>query len=136
MDYYQVMIIKTLSEPNKKSFWSAVSWTAFILFFSFKAPVAVNPKYIFQYQDKVVHFMFYFVFVFLWYRFLVYKNEGGFKNLSLIAIVAIALGGCIEVAQDAFTQNRHAELSDFFANTIGAIFGLLFSNRFLKKENQ
>ncbi len=127
--YYQVMIIRALSEPNKKSFFWALGWTLFVLLLSFKAP-SLNPKFIFPYQDKVAHFVFYFVFVFLWSLFLVARNHLNFKWLFRLFVIAIILGGSVEIAQEVFTTTRHAEVLDMLANTLGALLSSFFVTKF------
>lgn len=124
---YQVMIIKRLLEPNSKSIYTAILWTAILLTLSFKAP-SVNPKYIFQYQDKVVHFTFYFVFVFLWFRVLVFKSATQKRHQILLFIISVALGIIIEILQGAMTTTRQADIFDVFANTVGSM-GWLFLSR-------
>ena len=125
------MIIKTLSEPNKYSVWTATAWTVLILFLSFKAP-SVNPKYIFEYQDKVVHFVFYFVFVFLWARFMKATLGVNSKQLRTVFLIAVLLSGGIELSQELLTVNRHAEWADMLANLLGAGIGGVFARFFLK----
>lgn len=125
------MIIKALSEPNKKSIWLALGWTCIILFFSFKAP-NISSKYIFPHQDKVVHFMFYFVFVFLWYRFLFFKRIIGIKVLLIVAIIAFLLGVSVEVLQGTLTLDRYADIYDVLANTTGILVGILFNLKLFK----
>ncbi|MES2812417.1 MAG: VanZ family protein [Bacteroidota bacterium] len=128
------MIIKTLSEPNKKSLWTAVIWTGLILFLSFKSPAGV-PQINISNIDKVVHFMFYFVFVFLWYRFLFFKKLTQKKHLIVLVLIAISLGILVEFAQGYFTITRQPDFFDALANTIGSLFGFILANSILKKEN-
>ncbi|WP_136667460.1 VanZ family protein [Flavobacterium sp. H122] len=127
------MIIKALSEPNKNSVWLALGWTVMMLLLSFKAP-SVNPKYIFPNQDKVVHFMFYFVFVFLWYRYLYFLKQKGVKIIVFVVALAVMTGIGVEFLQGALTRDRHSDIYDVLANSLGAITGAFFSLSILKKE--
>lgn len=127
--YYLVMIIRALSEPNKKSIFWAMGWAVLVLLLSFKAP-SVNPKYIFPYQDKVVHFMFYFVFVFLWSRYLYASQKLNAKMLFRLFVFTIIFAGLIEIAQETLTTNRHAELLDMLANLLGALSSSYFVSKF------
>jgi VanZ family protein len=75
--------------------------------------------------DKIVHFFFYAVLVFLFLN--------GFRKLSLyhtfkhnqiaIVISCIGYGGLIELYQGFFLANRVADWTDFIANAIGTFIG-------------
>lgn len=129
------MIIKALSEPNKKSIWLALGWTSLILILSFKAP-SLNPKISFTNQDKVVHFLFYFVFVFLWYRYFFSIRRKTFRVVLIIVGIAILIGMLIEYLQGVITVDRHSDIYDVLANSLGALTGALFSFLFLNKEKR
>ncbi|WP_088390492.1 VanZ family protein [Flavobacterium columnare] len=125
-------IIKILLEPKKTTIWLALCWTCLILFLSFKAP-ALNPKYTFPNEDKVVHFTFYFVFVFLWARYLL-KNRGlNLKKMMILILIAILISVLIEIGQEFLTTNRSAEIEDIIANSLGATSSAVFFYRFFKK---
>lgn len=128
------MIIKRLLEPNSKSIYTAILWAVLILILSFKAP-AVNPKYIFQYQDKVVHCTFYFVFVFLWFRVLVFKSATQMRHQILLFIISVALGIIIEILQGTITTTRQADIFDVVANTSGSLIGVILSRAFLLRKS-
>ena len=49
----------------------------------------------------------------------------------LIFIIAVVYGGLIEIIQPHV--NRHGELGDFFANTVGALIGVLISRLILAR---
>lgn len=128
------MIIKVLSEPNKKSFWLALGWTFLILFLSFKSASSFKTKLTFPNQDKVVHFMFYFVFVFLWYRFLfsIKKNSIGF--VLFVCLFAFGLGLFVEYLQGVLTVDRSSDVYDVMANGLGVVVGGFFSYLFINKK--
>lgn len=128
------MIIKVLSEPKKKSFWLALGWTFLILFLSFKSASSFKTKLTFPNQDKVVHFMFYFVFVFLWYRFLfsIKKNSIGF--VLFVCLFAFGLGLIVEYLQGVLTVDRSSDVYDVMANGLGVVVGGFFSYLFLNKK--
>ncbi|WP_221259753.1 VanZ family protein [Flavobacterium okayamense] len=75
-----------------------------------------------KFKDKIIHFMFYFVFVFLWSIAL----KG--KNIKILKIVlfAILYGIVIEILQSAITLNRQADVFDALANSFGACTAVLF----------
>lgn len=128
------MIIKTLLEPNKKSIWIALGWTFLILFLSFKKASSLQTNFDFPNLDKVVHFMFYFVFVFLWYRFVFSLGKQSVKILFFISFVAIILGIAIEYLQGIVTVDRNSDLYDVLANSLGVLTGAFFSYLFLNKK--
>ncbi len=91
--------------------------------------------------DKVVHFTFYFVMVFLGFLALRRKDwtqEKGFSFLWKMMLTAIGYGIIIEVLQDMATVDRQGDPIDALANSIGAIAAmtllryLFFSGRSLK----
>ena len=84
-------------------------WVAYMSLIPIRLPPGVS--------DKVLHFTGYA---------LMSAGAVGFchepRRLGLLALVAAALGGAIEVAQ-AFTPYRSAELLDFAADATGAALG-------------
>lgn len=84
------------------------------------------------YKDKMVHFTFYFVFVLLWMLFC--KNRiSSIKIRMIILFSAIGYGILMEICQ-GFTKDRTPDIYDVFANSSGALFGLLISTFILKKS--
>lgn len=76
-------------------------------------------------NDKVVHFVFYFVFAFLWGNYLFSEKKTQNKTLFSIVIVAVMLGGIMEISQELFTEHRMADWYDMLANTIGVVCGTI-----------
>lgn len=100
-------------------FWTAaITWLSLISFDSVPSVSISIPG-----KDKVVHFVFYFVFVVLWSKAL---NSGEKKQHLVLLLVAITYGIIIEAFQDIFTLTRTAEFLDVVANSIGAISGIAF----------
>ena len=118
--------------PSKKSFWIAFLWTILIVYFSFKTPEA-TPKIDFLFADKLVHFGFYFGFVFLWYGYLYFKNRLPKNTKLVLVILAIVIGSVIELGQGFLTANRQADVFDAMANAMGAISGIGIANVFYEK---
>lgn len=129
------MTIKPLLALNKISFWLALFWTILILFLCLKSPSG-EPKFYFPNSDKIVHFGFYFVFVLLWFRFLVFKDKNSNATLAMLIIVSIVLGILIEIAQKYFTINRHADWLDIVANAFGSISGYFVSKFYIQMKNK
>jgi VanZ family protein len=76
--------------------------------------------------DKLVHFTFYFVATILGGLFLKeisVKKVAFSKATFIMMFVAIFYGMVIEILQYSFTADRHGDVLDFLANSIGAISG-------------
>lgn len=114
-------ITKHLSERN--FLFLAILWTVVITVLSL---VSINsvPKVHIPGKDKVVHFLFYLVFVILW-SFTKVKLYFKLKYDFIIVLFAIVYGIIIEVLQSVLTQTREADIYDVFANSIGAIAGFI-----------
>ncbi|WP_395058457.1 VanZ family protein [Flavobacterium sp.] len=129
------MTIKHLLAPNKNAIWIALFWTFLILYLSLKTSVNV-PKINFQNADKVVHFTFYFGFVILWYRYLVFKNSVLLNNKIVLVLISIGLGIAIEFAQKSMTTTRQADFWDVVANSAGTLVGIFVATKFFKENKK
>jgi VanZ family protein len=86
--------------------------------------------------DKIAHFFFYAVLVFLFLN--------GFRKLNLyhtikqnqiaIVISCIVYGGLIELYQGFILTNRVADWTDFIANAIGTFIGWAFYSYYFIKQ--
>lgn len=114
-------IIKHLSERN--FLFLAIIWTVLITVASLVSSNNI-PKVSLLGNDKIVHFLFYFVFVVLW-SFATVKSYLNIKYDLLIVAFAILYGIIIEVLQSVLTKTREADLYDMFANSLGAIVGFI-----------
>ena len=121
MHFYRVKIIKHLSERNFLFF--AIVWTVFITVASLVSSSAI-PKVNLLWNDKLVHFLFYFFFVVFW-SIALHKNFYSKKYSFIIVVFAIVYGIIIEVLQELLTTTREPDLYDVFANALGAIIGYL-----------
>ncbi len=87
--------------------------------------------------DKVVHFTFYFVLVFLGVKaiqeFLTIKPTLG-KVLLYTLCFAIAYGILIEFLQYVYTVNRHGDILDVLANSVGALVGMFTVKSLVSKD--
>lgn len=78
----------------------------------------------FEYKDKALHGVFYFVFTVCWFLF--FKHNGHSKNLKLkVFLFAVAYGIIIEICQGLFTKQRSADVFDVVANTTGSALAIL-----------
>ena len=80
----------------------------------------------FHFADKIVHFFLYFFLVLFW---LLAYPELKFKKLQLF-VLAVLLGVVIEFLQEFYVPNRTGDVFDALANTLGALVGLVFYQRF------
>jgi VanZ family protein len=127
-----VMLIKRLLAPSKYAIFPALLWTFLIFFLCFKTiHVHVNT---FPNFDKVVHFSFYFGFVFLWFRYLFFLNKDSIKSKIFLVLISILIGVFIEWAQGYFTTTRASDFWDVVANVIGSIFGIFMVSLFFNKK--
>lgn len=116
-------------------FFAAIFWTITIIVLSLIAinqdidPLKIPNK------DKIVHFMFYFIFVILWYSY--FKNENFHKKYGLmVVVVAIIFGILIEICQATLTTSRQGDPMDVLANSTGAILGIIFSILWYKRRKK
>jgi VanZ family protein len=110
-------ITQLLSEH--KFFFLAIFWTILITTLSLITIERVPSFAItLQHKDKVVHFVFYFVFVIAWNLSLMQKIK---KFKVKVLSIAIVYGIVIEVLQYVLTENRTADFFDVLANSLGAI---------------
>ena len=126
-------ITKHLSERN--FLLLAIIWTVLITVASLVSSSAI-PKVNLLWNDKIVHFLFYFFFVVFW-SFALHKNFYLKKYSFIIVVFAIFYGIIIEVLQSVLTKTREADLFDAFANSLGAIVGfvgfLIVKNKIFNK---
>lgn len=127
-------IIKRLSEPKFITLF-ALCWTGLVFYLCLTESSSL-PKFNFEFKDKIIHFLFYFIFVKLWYNSQI-KAIKGINHLMYIVLLAIAIGVLIELLQKEFTKTRTFDWLDIIANTLGAISCYLFIKLFFqtKKDN-
>ncbi|MFC4097620.1 VanZ family protein [Euzebyella saccharophila] len=106
-----------------------ISWMVFVTYSSLSSFEGVDtPGLNIPHLDKAVHFTFYFVASFLGV-FCLREFSGraiSKKKVFLIAVLfAIAFGIIIEVLQYALTTDRQGDVWDAFANSIGALAGIM-----------
>lgn len=107
-------------KPSRKQM-VAIGWLLIIavIFLSLVPINAAIPEI--KNGDKVGHFIAYFSLM-LWFSWL-YKKPW---VRNIYAICFIILGGLMEILQ-SITTYRMGDIEDFHVNTIGVIFGFVFS---------
>ncbi|WP_353078293.1 VanZ family protein [Flavobacterium sp.] len=88
----------------------------------------------FENIDKIIHFVFYFVFVFLWIMSLKHIS---LRYFLIVLFIALLLGISIEFLQEKYTKNRAFDWYDIVANALGAItsFILVKSYHVIQNKN-
>ncbi|UGS23323.1 VanZ family protein [Flavobacterium channae] len=114
-------IIKRLSEH--KFLLLAILWTVAITVASLVSMSSL-PRVKIVGNDKIIHFVFYFVFVILW-GLANKKSYFKIKNDWSIVLFAIVYGIIIEVLQGVLTKTRQADIYDALANSSGAVVGFV-----------
>ncbi len=74
-------------------------------------------------MDKVVHMVGYAVVA------LYGANLFRGRTIITLALILIALGGFVEIAQGMLTATRSAELADFVVDGVGVVLGALIAQR-------
>lgn len=95
-----------------------------------------QPKDIFPYTDKIVHFLMYLGLSGVAMINYIYRTRGHIIILKLVLyalILPILYGGAIELIQEYMTDNRTGEWLDLLADTLGALAALPIALYFRKK---
>lgn len=119
-------IIKHLLE--RRFLFLAIFWTIGILIGSL-ARINSIPNISIVGNDKIIHFIFYFVLFLLWFIALNRKKKENRLNFCILIFILI-FGIIIEVLQGMFTQNRQADFSDIVANFGGVLLGFFVVKTF------
>jgi len=110
----------------------AIGWLALITFL-FSLPGSALPTNDWLNKihfDKWVHFGFFALLLWLWSRGL---NITASKSFIIILSIATLYGFVVEVCQDQFIKNRSFDISDWIADVMGALAGVWFYRRGIKK---
>jgi VanZ family protein len=112
----------------------AFLWTITITYLSLASVSAPDfSDNLFENQDKIVHFTFYFLFTLFWFEGLRSKKQTK-KKLLLILFAAILYGIIMEICQGIFTDYRSPDKWDVLANSIGAFTAAMLLHRFRLKK--
>lgn len=129
-NYYLVKLTRHLLVHNLFKIL-AFLWTL-LIFYLCLDDVPNIPKFTFQYKDKVVHFIFYFTFVYFWTKSL--KNKS-LNYILIILFLGVTMGIAIEFMQEKFTLHRTFDWYDILANSIGAIASFMYVKKFYAIKN-
>lgn len=129
-NYYQVKLTHHLLVHNLFKIL-AFLWTLLIVYLCLDDSPNL-PNFTFQYKDKVVHFIFYFLFVYFWTKSL--KNKS-LNYILIILFLGVTLGVIIEFMQKIVTLHRTFDWYDILANSIGAIASFIYVKKFYAIKN-
>ena len=81
------------------------------------------PRVGFSFDDKIIHFIAYFVLAVLWITY--YKSYSIKRILGVVFLLMMCLGIVLELIQHQLNPNRIYDFYDLLANCLGVIFGTL-----------
>lgn len=115
----------------------AILW-ALLIFLSSSIPGRAFPHVSIPHLDKVVHFVYYFVFAILLARALRFQSH--FVDLAKFSLIlsfllSIAYGVTDEVHQ-LFVAERSSDPNDLFADTMGALAAVVILSVLRRKANR
>lgn len=102
-------------------------WVVVICFLSFTS-LDKLPLPSFLWWDKLAHFGMYFVLEFL----ILYAIKFQKKNLLLGSLLALSFSLSTELIQHFIIDNRHGEITDFAANSLGIFIAFLLIRKRIK----
>ena len=111
---------------------TAIFWTLLIFYLCLNDMPSL-PIVPIENIDKIIHFVFYFVFVFLWIKSI---NPISIYYFLIVVLIAIILGITIEFLQEKFTQNRVFDWYDILANSMGAITSFILVKSYQSIQNK
>lgn len=116
-------------------FWQSIVWFLLILYGSLAPKQSLDDSlFLFQHQDKVIHFILYAVLILLFiYNYSNYSVVGQrIIVISFIAFSGMSLG--IEFLQPIMSA-RTCDIFDFLANVSGLLIGIVIVRLFVLKKN-
>jgi VanZ family protein len=106
---------------------TCVWWGYFaIILYGSISPSPKLPKQVELLSDKGIHFLMYFFFHLLLYLFFETRKKKVPHSMQYSFIIAVLVGGTLELVQYYFVPNRFGEWLDFVANSIGSLLSVIF----------
>ncbi|TRX22690.1 VanZ family protein [Flavobacterium franklandianum] len=99
----------------------AIFWSGLIIYLCLKNANEIKQIEIPNF-DKIIHFVFHFVFTMLWFLYLKkkFKISNNINLLAVTLIISLVFGIAIELMQQYLTTTRTADVLDVLANLLGA----------------
>ena len=114
-------------------YFPAILW-AILIFFASSIPSYSIPSWGITTKDFILHFIEYSIFGFLLARvFLHSQHRVSWRSCILITLIGILYAASDEFHQK-FVEGRYSEFSDFIADSVGVIFGLIIFTILLQKQ--
>ncbi|MFW5804168.1 MAG: VanZ family protein [bacterium] len=108
-------------------FWKSTLWLCIILYLSFAPKSNFDADlYFFAHQDKIIHIGMYALLSFLSITDISKKHIYNGKLIAIILFSTIFLSIIIEYLQPILS-NRTWDIFDIYANSVGALCGVIFS---------
>lgn len=125
MNYCQVKLTKNLLEHKRAIQVLTALWTALVAYLCLASSKSLPSVSLFKF-DKLGHLSFHFGITVMWFLFwkTTFKNENKFAVIKAF-LFSFFFGVIIEIAQ-GFTPTRSSDIKDVFANTTGALIGVIF----------
>lgn len=118
---------------KKAYLFLALVWTVIVTVLSLANVGGLGSDIKIPYKDKMVHFVFYFLFYVLWCGF--FGRNTAFTKIKFpVLFFAIGYGILMELLQAVMGNHRSSDWQDVVANSLGAIFGLLSVAYFLSNK--
>ena len=126
-------MLKKIISNKKFMMVLAVAWTILIFIGCSLPGKDLPPITVFDHFDKVVHFVFFFVFAILWRQSLSPSGGGirGRKFYATIILLSFAYGFALEFYQINFVPGRTWDVWDGVADGVGGMAGVLFAKKML-----
>lgn len=133
---------KPLSRNTKSflgSYWGAVLWATFIMLLC-GLPGSDLPDINFweiDIEDKIAHMGVFGILGFLMVYGSIRRKAKPIlsrKHIFTLMLIGIAYGALTEIFQGLFFPSRFADLSDFIADAIGVVLGIVFAKKLLIKK--
>ncbi len=105
-----------------------------VLFIATTIPAPALPE-IFDFSDKIKHFIAYLGFAVLLSLSIHFqeKYKKFARNFFIYAMIIVAIYGAIDEIHQIFVPNRMCEFWDWVADVLGGLVGVSFSVMFLKR---
>lgn len=118
---------------KKTSLLLALIWTGIITVLSLVNVGGLGSGIKIPYKDKIVHFVFYFLFYVMWCSF--FKKKSAFSLIKFpVLFFAIGYGMLMELLQAIMGNHRSSDWLDVIANSLGAISAMLLISYFLSNK--
>lgn len=110
----------------------AILCTLFIAYLSL-SDINAFPKLNVNNEDKIYHFIAYFVLNFMWLTAFIHKSSKSLGLTILISFGIISFGIIVEFAQEALTDIRVFDYYDILANSTGVALSFMAFEFFKKR---